>query len=253
MRTDTSLHLVAIAIAFILSQIGDIMIHLPMAIRALVLSFSGILLLIGILGLFGVWNKLFHKNSKTIPTPIISPIEQIKHDKRPSTILSLFWVLFFCLLLAGGVWQVYLWWIGKIPIHLNLSTILFPFAFLLFPIYALVDIFVIRRKYYRLDKSSLVKDADFILDGNTNNIFDNCRRILLEMNITKLKRKSPNLLKAQLGKSRIVVKITQRKDLKVNIYIFSDVIWWIERHDYGSNQKNIDTFTKLLYSSTYRS
>ena len=283
MRKDIAFHFVAIAVGISLFGIGERVKTLPDAITTLLFIVGGILFIVGMLGFTGIWDKLFGKNikttsssTKTIPQEIkffynpknntisavaieqtqklekgnLFPIKQIKHDKRPSVWASLFWVLLFSFILFASLQQIYLWVSREMPIQLNLSTIMFPIIFL-FPLYALIEMFYTKRKYYRLNRSSKVKDADFVVDGNINNIFDNCRRIFLAMNTTDIRMKPLKLLKARHEQSKIIVEIRRRHDLKISVYVVSDALHIWDRHDGDSNQKNIDTFTKLIYHSIW--
>lgn len=249
MRKDIALHFVAISLGIILFGIGERMKTLPDIVTAVLFVCGGILLIIGILGLTGAWNKLVSRLKHQPKMAKISPIERIEHDKKPSTISSYFAVLFFSACLILGLLVIITWVFVQAPKQISMFSMLNPIFFLIAPIYVLVDMFVIRRKYYRLNRSSVVKDADFAIDGNANYIFDNCRRILLTMNATITRAKPLKLIKAHLGKATIVVEIKRRKDSRINVYIISDVLCWIAKRDDGSNQNNIDAFIKLLYEA----
>lgn len=248
MRKDISLQFVTTASGLIILWIGEQMKTLPDFVTNIFLALGIILLVIGILGLTGIWDKLV-KRLKTQPaTSRLSPIEHVEHGKRPLTVLSLFWVLFFSLLLTVGLWIAYLWGTRMLPVELSISTIVVPVVYIILPTYNLADIFFMKRKYFRLTHSSAIKDADFVVDGNASRIFDDCRRILLAMNTTIIKAKPLKLLKARLGKSKITVEIKHRKDLKVNVYVASDTPL-IGKYDGINNQENIDAFTNMLYQS----
>lgn len=273
--------MVGIAVSIGLFLVAYLMKTLPIALIVFLSVVGGLLFVIGMLGLTGVWNRLFGKTSSSSNTNTqelkliynlktgvigavaieqaqrtgkISPIERIEHAKRPSTISSVLWIGFFSGWIIVGLAGIGSWIFAKTPTHFTLSSTLAPLFLLAVSIYILVDIFRIRRKYYRINRSSTVKDADFIIDGNINYILDICHRNLLTMNATERKKKSPNLFKAQLGKSKVTIEVMQTKDHRVNVYVVSDAHYWTARYDDGNNnQNNINTFTKLLYHSIWES
>lgn len=248
MQTNTAFHLVAIALAIILVQVGELMLTLPEIVSVLLLIGGVILLIIGILGLTGTWNKLISKSEHRQPKiPKISPIERIEHGKKPSVILSYLWIMFFSLVIILGSANIYGWFAKTTNFDIS-KGILIPIS-IISSMYCLMDMFVIRRKYYKLSRSNVVSDMDFIVDGNINKIFDDCRRIILTMIPTNIRAKPPKLLKAHLAESKIIVEISHRRDSRVNVYVVSDAFCVTTRHDNGDNQKNIDTFMKLFYQS----
>ncbi len=221
----------------------------PIAFTVLVYTAIGILIIYMVLGVTGILDKLLSK-LKHQPKPNTLPIVKIPHGKRPSKFWSLFWILFFWAILVIGLRTIDFWISGKVPFQPNISNVLFPFFFILAPSYVLVDMLIISRKYYRFTKSNTVKDADFAIVGDINNIYGNCRRIIRSMSDNaQLTKESPNLLKAKIGDSKITVEIKPMKDLRVNVYVVSDVFSILARHDNGNNQNNIKTFTDLLYLS----
>ena len=64
MHKDHAFHLVAIGIALILFLVEYIMKTLPLWLMVFIFTLGGLLLIVGILGLFGVWEKI-NKRTKT--------------------------------------------------------------------------------------------------------------------------------------------------------------------------------------------
>lgn len=173
-------------------------------------------------------------------------IEQREPSNRPPAVLSIVLITCTLFMLTLGVWVIYLWVVGKVAVRIDISTIFFFVLFLAFPIWVLVDNFVIQRRFYRLGRSMVAKEAEVVFEGNANIAFDACRRALDAMKVPIIKMNKPNLLKARLGKSVITVEIRHRKGSKVRVHILSDSQWLTVKFDVGANQRNIDTFLNEL-------
>ena len=205
-------------------------------------GFSILLIVVGVS--YSIWEGISNRPKPPKKIGKILPIEQIKHDKRPSTIISIIGVAYFLFIISLGVWYL----IQAKHIHFNYSLIFFFALFFIYPIYALTDLVYIRRKYSRMTKSSTVKDADFAIVGDINYVHNVCLSILRSMNgDMPLQRDSLNLLKTTIKGSKIVVEIKHMKDTRVNVYITSDALCIFTKRDNGNNQNNIKNFTDLLY------
>jgi len=175
-------------------------------------------------------------------------IEQREPCNKPPAILSIVLITCSFLMLAFGVWGVYLWVAGKVAVQIDMWTIFFLVLFLILPIWVFVDTFILQRKFYRLGKSMVAKEADVVYDGDANTAFNACQRVLDKMRASIIKMDKPKLLKARLRKSMITVTIRYRKGSKARINILSDSQWLTVKFDVGANQRNMDTFLKKLGS-----
>jgi hypothetical protein len=250
-QKNTSIQMLSIASGIFLFWVREIVKPLPEWVMDALLVLSILFFIIGFGGLFGLWNKvvrLIHKPNKISQKTTILPIQQIQHGKKPSLIISYCWLLYFSLFLFVGLILIYSWSFGYNPFIITPSTFAGIVLYIIAPIYILLDMWVIRRKYYRLTKSSVSKDADFITSGDYNVIRDNCRRILHAMSGNRIDRPTA-YFKTNIGKSKVIVHVKRKKNSRVNVYVVSDAHWITVRHDDGSNQKNIDIFTQMLYRS----
>lgn len=204
---------------------------------------GGFFIIFGIL--YSIWNN---RSNRPVVKPKLGsalPIQKINHGKRPPTFLSLVWVIYMLIILAIGLYFLHS---SKSAIRFNGSLVLFAVLFLFFPIYVLLDIFVISKKYYRFNRSAVVKDADFVIDGNINYIYDNYRRLLNSMIApnTKLTEQFHHLIKGYTLDSKIIIEIKHKKNL-VNVYLISDDKWIMATQDNESIQNNLNKLIDLLY------
>lgn len=184
--------------------------------------------------------------SPAVERSIVLKIQQREPSKRPPAILSIVLIICSFLLLAFGAWAIYLWVAGKVAVRVDIWMILFFVIFLAFPLYSLVDHFIMQPRFYRLGRSIVAKEAKVVLDGDANTAFDSCHRALDAMKATIIKMNKPNMLKARLGKSLITIQIKHRKGSKVRANILCDSQWLTVKFDAGANQRYINTFLNEL-------
>jgi uncharacterized membrane protein len=176
----------------------------------------------------------------------ILKIVQKEPSRRPPVILTGLGTICSLFILGFGILGIYLMIIGKITLRIDMSLILFISLFIILPIWFLVDNLFIQRRYNKLGRSMVAKEAEIILDCDAITAFNYCSKVLDTMRVTIIKKNRPNLLKANLGKSVITVDILGRKGPKARIHILSDSQWLTVKFDAGANQRNIDNFLKEL-------
>jgi hypothetical protein len=201
--------------------------------------------------------KIFDRLTQKERTPSSAPraqrgidgllsIEQREPGRRPPLIISILSLISaFLLLLFGGA-SVYLWIAGTVKFELSFPTFLFLVILIIFPLFTIIQYFVIDRRYYRLGRSHVAKEAKVTFSNDPDTVFDACHRVLASIQATIKTAKKPRLLKARIGDSVMTIKIKRIKGSRVRIYVLSDSKWLTTRWDRGANQRNIDRFLQEL-------
>lgn len=173
-------------------------------------------------------------------------IEQQEPSRRPPAILNMVLIICSLLFLALGVFGIYLWVAGKATVRVDISTIFFFILFIGLPVLILGDIFIIQRRFYKLGRSCVAKEAILVLDVDASTAFDTSRVVLDAMKATVIKMNKPRLLKASSGKCVITVEVRGIKGSKSRVHVLSDSQWLTVKWDAGANQKCIDAFQSQL-------
>jgi len=173
-------------------------------------------------------------------------IDQKEPSNRPPAILSAVSLICAFLLFIFGALVVYLWIAGKATFVLDIFTLFFLLLFIALPLYILIDNFIFQRRFYRIGKSSMAREAKVIRHGDNDAAFDTCRAILDAMDATMINAKRPNMLRAKRNKSIITIKIRRIKGSNISIYVLCDSQWLTTKFDMGANQRFIDNFLEEL-------
>lgn len=181
-------------------------------------------------------------NSPAADAGHILEIAQQEPSRHPPRILSIISVTCSLMILAFGVFAIHLWITGRMAFQIDGWTALFFIFFVGAPIAVVVDTFYLQPRSYRLRRSWVFRDARAVLDGDIDIAFDRCLEALSAMHATLIRMRRPTLVKAQLGKSIITVKLRRRSGPKVGIHVLADSQWLTVKLDGGANQRNIDAF-----------
>jgi hypothetical protein len=164
-----------------------------------------------ILALTPVWKKIFM--GKTVPASSIattssvpvgnyssivpSGIKQRSPSNRPPMLFDVILLICMSIILAFGVWMMYLWITGKLAGIIGFGQILLFVLSIIFPILGFIDVFHWQKRQYKLGRSCVYKDKVVRLDGNRDKIFDICFKILDTMpKSTIIEANKPKLVKA---------------------------------------------------------
>jgi hypothetical protein len=177
-------------------------------------------------------------------------IEQREPNRRPPRYISPVLMVCAILLLAFGIWAIYLWITGIIKFQLDFRVVLFfvgfSAAFLVFPLYILIDYFYTQPRYNRRGRSHVAKEAIVTVAGDVDVVFDACYRVLDSMQAAMIILERPNLFRAKVRNSVMTIVIRQIEGSKVRVYVVSDSKWLTVKWDMGANQKNVDDFLREL-------
>lgn len=186
------------------------------------------------------------KNTTNVRVDGLLRIEQRELGNSPPIILTIFSLLFAVLLLAFGIWVIYMWFVGIGKPQFDFATLFFFIFFIGLPLYILIDQFFIQPKYDKIGKSFVAKEARVFIANDPDTVFNACHRILEFMKATIVVMNKPKLLKATIRNSVLTIKIRRIKGSRVAVYVLSDSKWLTVRFDSGANQRNINTFLKEL-------
>lgn len=188
--------------------------------------------------------KPAQKPGHSAQTGVISllEIEQREPSNRPPRLLSVPPLVFSFLMLAFSIWAISMWVAGMAEFQVGFWLVIFLALFIGLPFFIIWDHFFIQRKYYKLGRSHVAKEARITVANDAETVFDACCRALDSMQAAVSILRKPNLLKAKVRNSVMVITITQIEGSKVRVYIRSDSKWLTVRWDMGANQRNIDSF-----------
>lgn len=183
--------------------------------------------------------------------PYILQIGKEVSTEHPPIGVNTIWIIFSLIAFIFGCSSICLWANGRLAIHLNTEWVSFYITFVLLPLCMLI-LAVLERKFYRVGRSYVAKEAESFLYGDVNAIFDSCEDILIKiMKVEIIKSDNPKLLKAKLGRSDFTIEISKIKrkgKTIVRLYVLSDVRGFPTKFDKNTNQANIDTFQTYLLS-----
>ncbi|MGA8849420.1 MAG: hypothetical protein WB564_06330 [Dehalococcoidia bacterium] len=181
-----------------------------------------------------------------IKTVSLLKIKQGEPSRRPPGIFTIMYLVPACILLAFGGGVIYMWIAGIAELQMDFWIVLFFIMFIGFPLYMLIDHFLIQPRYYRLNRSHVAKEAIVTVGNDIDTIFDACYRVLDSMQAAIRMMEKPDLLKASIRNFVMTITLIQIAGSKVRVYILSDSKWLTVRWDAGANQRNIDSFLREL-------
>jgi hypothetical protein len=191
-----------------------------------------------------------HSLTGRMKTISVQNIRQREPNRHPPAYVSLVPVIGAFLLLAFGIWAIYMWTTGTVTFQVNVHTVLFfvgfSVAFLGFPLFVVIDYFHVQPKYYRRGRSHVAKEAIVTVANDADTVFDACYRVLNSMQAAIIILERPNLFKAKVRNSVMTIVIRQIEESKVSVHTVSDSKWLTVRWDLGGNQKNVDDFLREL-------
>ncbi|MBL7208853.1 MAG: hypothetical protein ISS52_02020 [Dehalococcoidia bacterium] len=172
-------------------------------------------------------------------------------NNRPPVLFNRILTACSLILLTFGLLSVYLWITGRIVGQTSLSWMFFFVVFIVFPILALLDIYIWEKKCYKSGRSARAKDNTIILRGDINEVFNRCLKVIdarvrMRTNSRIIMMDRPKRIKALIGGFVISVTTRRMRDNKVRIYFLSDCQWVTTKIDFRMNQRNVDRFDRLL-------
>ena len=181
-----------------------------------------------------------------IKTVSLLKIEQHEPRRHPPVILPIITIIPASILLAFGIWVIYTWIARRLEFQIDPESVLLLLLFIGLPLYVIIDHFFIQRKYDKLGRSSVAKEARVNVANDVDTVFDACYRALDSMQASIRIIEKPNLLKASIRNSVMTITIIQIEGSKVRVYIQSDSKWLTVKWDGGANQRNVDSFLREL-------
>jgi uncharacterized protein (DUF1499 family) len=187
-------------------------------------------------------------DSKASTIKLLKKIKGQEPSRQPHIVFST--VLSACCLIIflSGLYFAYLIIVGKIPIPNSPNLLLLFLIFVAFPIYGLVDLWFLNRKYYRLNRSKVAKQAEIVFKSDVNTVFEKCLKILdvRPQQTSTIEIEPPKLIKAQIRGSIITIAVRNIGHNQAKVNIESDSQWRTVKFDFGVNQRNIDKIVRLL-------
>lgn len=225
-----------------------------------IISICGLIVIGSILALTPLWDRLFKKEPvQTLPsegdssipfTNMYSSIVRIKSrepSKYPPVVFETALVICSLILLASGTWIIYLAISSRVILRdFNTSWLMFILLIIVLPLWILVDTFIVERKQRKLGRSRVAKEKTVDLDDEPDAVFEKCRRAIIEEQSSIIALDRLKLIKAQWRKSIVTLTITNMGHGRVRVHILSDSKWITTKWDFGTNQKNVDAFERLL-------
>lgn len=187
-----------------------------------------------------------HNSTAQTRTISLQKIEQREPSRRPPASLLLIPLIFSYLMLAFGIWAIYMWIAGIAKFQIDFVTVLVFVGFIGIPLWIISDHFFIQPKYYKRGRSHVAKEARVTVANDADTVFDACYRALDSMQAAIRIMEKPNLLKANIRNSMMTITIIQIEGSRVRVYILSDSKWLTVKWDAGANQRNIDSFLQEL-------
>jgi hypothetical protein len=185
-------------------------------------------------------------NGRTDQIKTVSLLKIEQHSRHPPVILLIITIVPALILLAFGIWVIYTWVARRLEFQIDPESILLLLLFIGLPLYVIIDHFFIQRKYDKLGRSSVAKEARVNVENDVDTVFDACYRALDSMQASIRIMEKPNLLKASIRNSVMTITIIQIEGSKVRVYIQSDSKWLTVKWDGGANQRNVDSFLRVL-------
>ncbi len=176
----------------------------------------------------------------------INKLEQQEPSNKPPVILSIVLVACSFLLLAFGIWSIWSWSSGKISFNFDVSTIIFSIIFVIFPLAAIIDTFVIEPKRFKLGRSFVAKEVNVVLDLDVSTAFDKCLKALVNINANVIKFNKPKYIIALTNKSKFTITLRKMKGARSKANIICDSQWLTVKFDLGATRKNMNQFLKAL-------
>ncbi|MCJ7515529.1 MAG: hypothetical protein MUO89_06135 [Dehalococcoidia bacterium] len=214
-----------------------------------------------ILALTPIWNKIF--KIKTIPVSSVTTtssaptgnynslvpnsVKQPNPSNRPPMLFDVVLLICMSIILAFGIWMMYLWITGKLIGIVGFGQLLLFVLSIAFPILIFIDIFHWQRRQYKLGRSCVYKDKVINLDGDRDKIFDICFNILdAAPKSTIIEAYKPKLVKALINGYVVTITVKQMRNKKIEIHILSDSQWMTTKIDWGVNQRRVNKLDRLI-------
>lgn len=207
------------------------------------------------LALTPIWGKIFKRKTTpafniatapNVPTSnyssiVPNSIKQPSPSNRPPMFFDVILLICMSIILAFGIWMMYLWITAKLAGVIGFGQVLLFVLSIIFPILIFTDIFYWQRKQYKLGRSCVYKDKVMRLDGDKDKIFDICFKILdTTPKSIIIEANKPKLVKAFVSGYMITIAIKPMRNKKVEIHILSDSQWMTTKIDWGVNQRKVD-------------
>ena len=107
-------------------------------------------------------------------TVSISKIQQREPGRHPPVIILIIATIPALILLASGIWVIYTWITRRIEFQIDIESVLLLLLFIGLPLYIIIDLFLIQRKYDKLGRSHVAKEARATIINDTDTVFDAC-------------------------------------------------------------------------------
>ena len=176
----------------------------------------------------------------------IKRLEQQEPSNKPPVILSIILLICSFLLLAFAVFAIWLWSSGRVTFMFDPSIVLFSIIFVIFPLSAIIDTFVIEPKRFKLGRSFVAKEANIDFDLDISVAFDKCLKALKNIDAHVIKLNKPKYIIALTNKSKFTITLRRIKGAKSKANIICDSQWLTVKFDAGANRKNLNQFLMSL-------
>jgi hypothetical protein len=226
---------------------------MPMWAVYLVEGVCGVAIIWAILALTPLWDKMPKKKAISASSPVISTanydnITRIAGEEpthRFPLIYNITLAACSLVLLAVGLWSTYLWIVGKISAPNGWEWILF-LLLVVFPIWVMWDIVITEPRQYKLGKSRVARERILYFVEDASPVFNRALQAMNTMKASIVVMERPKLIKARWTNSIISVTVTNVGHGRVKVVVFVDSRWITTKWDFGSSQKSVDTFERLL-------
>jgi hypothetical protein len=207
-----------------------------------------------------LWERFFKKKSKPTTScdiknknkydSVVKIIQEIPSNRFPLA-GDLIGSSFSIIALIIGIRSIILWATGQILGPNGYEEWILFFLLVPFPIWVLVNTWVLERRQYKKGKSRVEKHEILVMNGQANNIYNACINALNVMQASIRAMERPKQIKALCRNSIINIELTYQNEKKTEIQIFisSDSKWMTTEIDFGINQKNVDTLECLIRNS----
>ncbi len=225
----------------------------------LVISICGLVIIGSILAFTPLWDKFSKKepiqalpsDSDSIPsTNAYSSIVRItaqEPSKHPPVIVNTVLVICSLITLAFGIWIMYMAILGGvIPRDFDAGWLMVILFLIVSPIWILVDTIIIEGKQRKLGRSRVAKEKTVDLHDKADTVFDRCLQAIGTWQSSIIAMNRPKLVKARWRNSIMTATVTNMGHGRVRVHILSDSKWTTTKWDFGINQRNVDTFERLL-------
>ena len=244
------------AVAIIFWLLPYEVITMPMWVVHVAEAICGITIIVSILALTPIWDKLFKKKPIGMLPPIaydgdydnVYKIIQLEPSKKPPLFIDVLLTICGVIILAYGIWIMYVWGMGRMLSQFGLTNLLlFYLLFIAFPLWFLADTLIIQRKQYKLGRSIVAtKPKSITIRGGIDDIFNRALQAINAMQGSIIIMDRRKLVKAQLKGSMMTVTTTNIGHGYARVNFVCDSQWITTKIDFGKTKRYANSFEQLL-------